>query len=387
MELMNTIKSSVRHLANKTMRTLIRDEAIRKQLVEKHYAKVAESVNSGSSLARRSAYDLLDWRTTLGFRLLCTREVYRANSFYGIERAFRLYAGTNKCIKACIEHGVHFGKYTNEQELDNSGLPCLITFGSERYKHICEVSNTPVVMVGPYVAYAEDYLSQTEFVLAKNLVGKTLLVFPSHSVDRVQVNFEASSFLREIEKIRKYLCADSVLVCLYYRDLLNGCADIYEHMGYSVVTAGYREDALFLPRLRSIIQLADWTMSNSVGTHIGYCSYMGKPHYVYNQEQFYVANSAFDRSEFDNEFSASQAKEKEEVAFAFTSLFEKDDRKKKEVLNRYWGFDKVLSVDKMSTLYAVCELAYKERSRDRQKCFAELATQAGLVDTSYSGVM
>ena len=70
---------------------------------------------------------------------------------------------------------------------------------------------------------------------------------------------------------------------LYYQDILNGDAAIFEDAGFVVVTCGYREDCHFLERQRTLIKLADFTMSNSIGTHVGYCVYMGKPHYSFKQ--------------------------------------------------------------------------------------------------------
>ena len=379
MNLAKNLKSVTRHAVNMTTRTIIRNEALRKLLVEKYYRKIAEKLNSQGQFAWQSAEDLLDWRMTMNFRIKCSHEVYRANSFYGIGEALRAFSGSTQCIKACIEHGVYFGAYVNEQELHKSGLPCLITFGSARYDHIREVSDVPVIMVGPYIAYAKDYLKQEEFITAKEKLGKTLLVFPSHSIDRVKVSYELSSLFAEMEHVKTMFGIKSILVCLYYRDLLNGVADIYEQKGYSVVTAGYREDSLFLPRLRSLIKLSDLTMSNSVGTHVGYCAYMGKPHYVFDQLKGYSSDSILDSCEYKNVFLKSQTLEKNEVAKLFSGFEKKLTRQQENVMDRYWGFKNIKSPLDMSVLLDVCEKAWSEKTKHRQRSFREMAIARGLL--------
>lgn len=378
MGVLNKMKSAARFTANAATRAVIKDEATRKLLVENHYARAANKVNAHGEVALRTADDLLDWRATMGFRFECSREVYRANSFYGIGKSLRSFGGTEQCVKACIEHGVHFGSYANKQELDGSGLPSLITFGPARLEHIRAISNVPVAMVGPYIAYAEDYLSTDELDQTKERLGRSLLVFPSHSVDRVKVSYEFSALVDEIEKVCAEFELDTILVCLYYRDILNGAAEEYERKGYHVVTAGYREDSLFLARQRSLILLSDMTMSNNVGTHVGYCAYMGKPHYIFEQEKIYASDSALDKSEFDNEFASSLTFEKAEVARAFSQLTFRLTSEQKAILNRYWGFDKVLDSHELGALLSACEQAYLERPRNRQRAFRAIIRSQGL---------
>lgn len=376
-------KSILRYVINKLTRNAIRDEALRKQLVERHYAFKTSRINRDGIPASRMADDLLDWRKTMAFRLECSREIYRANSFYGIGKCLRNYAGVQTCIKACAEHGVYFGSYVNEQELDSSGLPCLFTFGAARLDHIRSASDVPVVTVGPYIAYAEDYLDLSEVSKAREALGRMLLVFPSHSVDRVKVDYEMPALVDAIEEVRADNGINTVLICLYYRDLLNGAAEAYENLGYRVVTAGYREDPLFLSRQRSLIGLADITMSNNVGTHVGYCAWLGKPHYVFNQEKHYSSNSSLDDSEFDNDFAASQAAEKNEVASAFSHLIDKRTPEQDVVLHRYWGFGNVKSRKEIAALLAACEKAYGVPSRDRQKVLRGLVAS----DRSLAGMI
>lgn len=366
---MNETLSNIRDFVNRTSRYLL-SEPLRKKVVEAYYAGRAMHLNRNSTFAPHTGNDLIDRRLTLGYRIKCSRGVYRGNCFYGAAYWMQRYAGVKTALKACVEHGVYFGNYVNEAELDGSGLPCLITFGPARVSHVAEVSDVPVIPVGPYIAYASDYLSQEETNGIKALLGNTLLVFPSHSVDRVKVRYEIDDLIAEIKRVTAAHSIDSVLVCLYYRDILNGAAEAYEQHEFTVVTAGYREDVLFLSRLRSLIGLADLTMSNGVGTHVGYCAYLGKPHYVYRQEKLFEADGSADAIEFDNPYKKLAEQEKTEVAQAFDS-FENDLLTINGVCEKYWGFRNVLANSKMAELIELCDQAYGVSPKDRQSLFRE----------------
>ena len=75
------------------------------------------------------------------------------------------------------------------------------------------------------------------------------------------------------------------------RYLKCGHTETYLEHGFECVTAGHIYDPFFLSRLKSIIDLATITTSNEIGTHIGYCIFMGKPHYFYNSSVEYKSTS------------------------------------------------------------------------------------------------
>ena len=49
-----------------------------------------------------------------------------------------------------------------------------------------------------------------------------------------------------------------------------------------------------------MIKLADMTISNAVGTHIGYCIYLNRPHYIFSQSVNYIANSTMEEKRIKN---------------------------------------------------------------------------------------
>ena len=49
-----------------------------------------------------------------------------------------------------------------------------------------------------------------------------------------------------------------------------------------------------MPRLKSIIKTSDITMANAIGTHLGYCIYLNKPHYLFKQSITHEHTNEFD---------------------------------------------------------------------------------------------
>lgn len=136
--------------------------------------------------------------------------------------------------------------------------------------------------------YVDCTLSSAEQENFKKKLGRTLLVFPNHSSHYIETKFDERDLILEIEKVKNKF--DTVLVCMYWKDILLKKEQPYKDKKYKIVTAGHIFDYNFLPRLKSIIKLADVTMSNAIGTHMGYCVYLGKPHYLFLQKFNCVEN-------------------------------------------------------------------------------------------------
>lgn len=370
MGLARKASSLTRSGVNRFSRSVIRSEAHRKKLVMYYYAKRVALGNLSRTASSRDAVELLSWRATMASKVSFSKEVYRGNALYGIGRVLREYCGAPHPLKACVEHGVYFGNYVSDAELEGSDLPALVTFGDARFNHIRSVSTVPVCRIGPYIAYARGFLDARRIAETRAKLGKTLLVFPSHSIDFVGKRFDVDDFIAEIERVKSRMQVKTVLVSLYYRDALDGAASAYEDAGFVVVTNGYREDEAFLDRLKTFIELSDFTMSNSVGTHVGYSVYLGKPHYLYEQSCVQVAATKTDAAEYENDYAESSRVEKSDVSRAFSHCSETITSEQWEVCEKYWGLSHVLQKEEMRVLFDACERAFESRPSDRQRALA-----------------
>lgn len=370
MELRKKIGSVTHRLGKSAAHLIISDERSRKRIISLYYAFRWRAHNFVKSEPTFRAEELLSWRKTMRLKVNYSNEVYRGNSFYGAGLAMREYAGYDFPLKACIEHGLYLGEYTNLVECGNSGLPAVVTFGPVRARHICNVSSKPVLMVGPYVAYAKDYLDDIEMARAKRIVGRMLLAFPSHSIDYVEKRFDTSGYIKHLQERKEKERYDTVLVCLYFSDVAQGVADLYENAGFTVVTCGYREDSRFLRRLKSLICLADETSSNSVGTHVGYCAYLGKPHLIYQQTCETVGATRFDMgNNFSGSSKQSSVDESVEIYEAFAAHTEAITKRQLSVCNAYWGFQHVKTAEHMSELLHWLEALDRCGTSDKKEDF------------------
>ena len=280
------------------------------------------------------------------------KEHYRANSFYGVSHWLKRYSGYEGKICACIEHGVYFGSYVNPKEGLESGLPAVITFGQMRKRHLVKVSPLWIVPIGPYIQYAEPFYSAKDTEEIKARFGKTLLVFPQHSCLESNVGYDAKSFFSKIEAIRGRQSIDTVIVNIYYRDLNEKIKIFCKQHGYIISCAGHQTDPMFLSRLKSVIQLSDYTVSSTVGTHVGYCVSMNKPHAVLNSLNLAT----------DGEDACSSPEKQHDFKILEEAFQEKADgitSKQIRLCNYYWGNDISLSRKEMHSMLTSCEARFK----------------------------
>ena len=281
------------------------------------------------------------------------KDIVIDNNFYGLSHCLKKYMGWNisTSLDATIEHGVFFGNLVREDDRLYS-VKSIVTFGSRRVKHLESGGiNKEIIPIGPYIHYAQSILPQDEFQRVKRELGRVLLVFPSHGIIGVDANFNNDSFINEIERVKRDF--DTVLVSLYWTDVSNQLlVSKYEDLGYRIVTSGHRFDLNFLSRQRSIIELADYTISNKLGTHVGYCIYLNKPHYIFSQKVEYVAQSRQLSKHLEASRSIDQHTTYLEELEEVTSFFNEDLRaitdEQMKIVEEIWGLSRVKTPEELN---------------------------------------
>ncbi len=196
--------------------------------------------------------------------------------FYGIGRFLQDFSIDKD--KVFIEHGYNFSNVVTENYSALSGQ-YLMTTTKARQQALMKRYGNKVLAIGPYIQYQNNYFSEQEEALLKKQYGKILLVFPSHSANNYHAKYDQKNFNTEIKRIKTKYKIDSVFVCLYYKDLLNNNYEAY--LEHEIVSAGYIYDIYNLAKLKSLLSISTYTMSNEIGSHIPYAFYMNKPHYLY----------------------------------------------------------------------------------------------------------
>lgn len=291
-----------------------------------------------------------------------TKEILRGEIFlarYGMDRNLKEYAGLSldSKIHVLFEHGIIYTDYVGGAFRIHEYLPSMVA--SQYRIDILKKQKgyKGAYAIGPYIHYADSLLSKEEVKAEKERLGRTLLVFPSHSIDCITAHFDYESFINKIKETSKDF--DSVRICMYYQDINLKRHIPYQKEGFEVVTAGHFNDYNFLKRLKSIIEISDVTMANSIGTHLGYSIYLNKPHYLTKQEINYDVT---DKVNEKNTKEATAILDKNDNVAKITDLFseynENITKDQQKLIGYLWGFDEVKSPKEMKSLITQINSSY-----------------------------
>ena len=296
---------------------------------------------------------------------------------YFIEKALKDYAGLPEDykIKSLIEHAAQLNSCTNGGFGVHESYPSIVA-SSFRVSVIQNVpNNNGAYAVGPYIAYVQSALSDDKLKLERERLGKNLLVFPAHSIRGLKAVYDTNSFCEEIRKISNEY--DSVRVCLYWKDVLLGTAEIYQKYGFEVVTAGHYYDPMFMPRLKSIIETSTMTMSNKLGTYIGYCVYLNKPHLLL-KTKVDIEKISSDGKFAEIEQCLVEEVRKKDINRDVDQIYDLLSENREVItleqytfLNKYWGFTEVKSPKQLRKLLMTIEGEHQLKN-NYEKIFCQL---------------
>ena len=285
-------------------------------------------------IKKRAKYDIFEYRKLSADMNLYTKE-YGYNSFYGLADIVKKILGISQkeILSGAIEHGIVIGNGLTEVDTKPD---IIYAFGIRRKLFLEQMfKEKHIYSLGPYIQYVDSMYSPKELKTIKARLGKTLLVFHSHSTPHIRAQFEVNEFIQEIDRIKNTKNFQSVLVCMYWKDILNGLDEKFLKAGYKICTAGHMFDKNFLRRLKSIILLADVAIGNDIGTHLGYCIAVGRPYYLYLKLPDYVDfDNNGDFLEFNNDFFKQLLNRGVECFGCYKEYISDDDIK---FVEEYWA--------------------------------------------------
>lgn len=273
-------------------------------------------------------------------------------SRYRMDYIFKKYAGLNENYKihALLEHGIIFTDYVGGAFRNHEYLPSVV---ASKYRVDVLKSKEEYIKaysVGPFIHYADYLLDGDQLKAEKERLGHSLLVFPTHSLEGIVSSFDFQEFIDKINKISKRY--DSVRVCMYYKDVLLNKHIPYEKAGFEVVTAGHFNDSNFLPRLKCIIESSSMTVSNDISTHIGYCLYLNKPHFlIQTNVKFCDEKNSNHIAQDTREHQGFGIDNYGKIAEAFSEFDETITSSQKDIVNYLWGFDEVKTPNELKNMF------------------------------------
>jgi len=286
--------------------------------------------------------------------MLTTPELNKSNDWYGHAACLKKYCeyNDNYTTKAVIEHGADIGPPW-DRDIE-SQFPVFIAFGTNCHVYLKNVSKK-VYTIGPFIHYAPHILSPIQLTSEKRRLKKNLLVFPSHSTTATNTSYNIKAFCNKLISMKQNF--DSIRICLYWKDVSNGVDKVYRNNGFECVTAGHIFDPLFLSRLKSIIETSTVTMSNNIGTHLGYCICMNKPHYFFQQQLDFKGN-------VDKEIKIIKTIEKsdiyEKLKKACGTYSETISKQQYDLVNLCWGLDQIKTKGELRQIFDEAERLYRK---------------------------
>lgn len=251
--------------------------------------RLLEKRNRNLSYDKLKSVGILNYsKKSLNLSYMKSSELVERNDYYGISYWLKKYAGLDVLtpFNISVYHGMLLCKEWIDAFEIRRHVERILFISQNDAEVLKTCSHKKPLVVGPYIAYAENFYSIDEQKKLQMKYGKVLLVIPSHSTVYADSNYDIMKFVLEIKKVQSDY--DTVMVCLHYRDIQRGIDKIYKKQGYIVVCAGHMFDNLFLCRMRSILNLADTVLLNDVGTALGYALYFGKKCKIAYQEPIHV---------------------------------------------------------------------------------------------------
>lgn len=286
------------------------------------------------------------------------------NGAYGDEELLRRYADIQQDLYAIIEHGVFFGN--NTDRVGDTGeweLGCILTNGEYRKKLISRVfPDYYCEMIGPMIHYAKRDQDFFQEIRSRQKAGeKTLTFFPAHGLKDIKLVYDIQSTINNIIRMADNYECENILLCAFPHDITE-FEKIIKEMNLDnriiVVTSAGKEGKDFLPRQRAIIELSDFTISNKLGTHLGYCVYLNKPHILLSENYLIEGDPKKIKAEYgkrNKDWKIQYAKEVDMFQEAFSINSQLSDDEKWNLCDYYWGFSKVKTPEEIKGIYQACK--------------------------------
>lgn len=293
------------------------------------------------------------------------------NRCFGHEYLLRRYANTKDNLYSIIEHGLYFGNTTSKVgEKEEWAFGNILTNGKYRLDLIKKIfPEYYCESIGPMIHYAEINNSYIEPIIRKTKPGKTMLFFPIHAIESTMYDYDRENSFCKIIEISKKLGCTNLIICSFHNEI-----DIIESVvkkinldiNIIVTTCGKRYNENFLDVQKSLISISDYTSSSIkedyIGTCIGYCVYMNKPHVIIMESMKTIGNENAIREEKENTARDEDAYKQE--AHTFYDLFKEPKetltKEQYDLCDYYWGFSEIKSKEEIASLFYKCKNNYMD---------------------------
>ena len=261
--------------------------------------------------------------------------------FYGNMHILRGFAGLSDFYRTDIgiQHGILYDLVCER----DAGRHLSLAWGKHTLDTLKVQYSIDIVPIGAPFFYTEGFNSESFVQDERRRLGKNLLFFPAHSHHYTLAHFDSDVIFESLKKQKDNF--DSIRVCMYWKDIQRDMHLPYIEAGYECVSAGHVFDYTFLPKLKSLLEISDASMSNALGSHVGYSVYMNKPHLL---EKTLVR---YENAHNDPlEWQASSATGPIEEAFATNTEFA-ITQEQLDIVAEFWGTDCIKTKEEMREIF------------------------------------
>jgi hypothetical protein len=199
-------------------------------------------------------------------RPLRTREIFKQNDFYGQAAVLKRYAGLPQAyrLKGVLEHGIVLDDLMCAEERD-ARLATIFSCSARRAALHERHTRKRTVPIGFGYLYAIR-LAEARLPANSDSERKGTLAFPCHSTRTIQAAFDHVDYARRLAALPSEL--QPVVVCMYWKNYLDGDWRAYAEQGLSIASAGHIYDDQFLLRFYDLARRFRYACTNKIGTHL-----------------------------------------------------------------------------------------------------------------------
>lgn len=270
--------------------------------------------------------------------MLSRKEFGSEGLLYGHRNAFFEYAGINsaeqKFLFPYFEHGADLRErgIANVKDIRNHSFVFQASYKNGMVHK--ERPFAPVYNIGPYILYAKNYYEQNNMADLKSKLGRTALLFPAHTFEGAEVEFDKKKFVKDVlDKFKNNY--DSLIISVYWMDVDDPIYEEFEANGAVLMSSGFRGDADFIARQRTMFNLSDVVASNLVGSYIGYAKALEKKIYMFSDKAVLDSPENIGTDEQEKQYSNTINR----IFNAFSSLTPSAEQlnEQNRIFNYYWG--------------------------------------------------
>ena len=212
-----------------------------------------------------------------------TVEFFTPNDFYGHASIIKKYCGLPQTIPlpGIVPHGYGLNHDRIPWKLElQCALKNFYLWGEEKKKYYENYTDKPIFIIGSPFSYGVKNMEEHVSNLKRNAEGT--VVFPQHSTHHVDVTYKIEEFIQYLKRLPRHM--HPINICLYWKDVLNGTAEVFRSKGLTCITAGHIYDPQFIERIIEIISSHKSCVFNKFGTSALYAAAMGLKLYFFQQE-------------------------------------------------------------------------------------------------------